>query len=163
MGYRELFLVLFSIVLLSTLTLRINTNAVEGRELVQQLEIEHMAASVGQQFIEEAKSKKFDEAVTPTTTTLSLGDLTSYALLGPEDASFNDVDDYEAYADTVFVNGIDFEVMIEVKYVQDTAPDIPVSTQTYFKRMLVSVQSSWLPAGRTIDLRHVFTYFGVNM
>jgi len=170
MGYREMFLVMVSVILLSTLMLRINSNAVEGRELLQQLEIEHMAASIAQQIIEEAKSKKFDDMVGTSTITPSSSPsavFTSYLSLAPEGVeaypNYNDVDDYEAgLADTLFVDGIDFEPIITVDYVQDSSPDTKVFTETFYKRMKVEVTSSWLPAGRTVTLKHVFSYFGVE-
>jgi hypothetical protein len=165
MGYRELLLVLVSIVLLSTLMLRINSNAVEGRELVQQLELEHVAASIAQQFIEEAKSKKFDDQVGFIPPSSMPAGFTPAMSLGVEAdiyPNFDDVDDYNNFTDTQYVNGIDFSPTIIVEYVQDAAPDSPVMTTTFFKRMTVSVNSNWLP-GRTVTLKHVFTYFGVNM
>lgn len=166
MGYREMFLVLVSIILLSTLMLRINTNAVQGRELLQQIEIEHMAATVAQQYIEDAKSKKFDDLVGSISQAAMPGGFTSSFALGVEGGevypAFNDVDDYNNHTDTLSVDGIDFEPTIYVDYVQDTSPDASVGTQTFFKRMTVIVESSWMPEGRIITLKHVFTYFGVE-
>jgi hypothetical protein len=167
MGYREMFLVMVSVILLSTLMLRINTNAVEGRDLLQRLQIEQMAASIGQQIIEEAKSKKFDELVGTSTITPSSSPssvFTSHLSLGPDGEvypNYNDVDDYaNGLSDTLFVDGIDFELTTYVEYVQDYAPDTMVNTATFFKRMIVTVESSWLPG--TITLKHVFSYFGVE-
>jgi hypothetical protein len=134
----------------------------EGRELIQQLEIEHMAASTAQQFIEEAKSRRFDEVIIPATMPGSLTAAGSLGVEGEAYPAFDDVDDFAAInADTLFVSGIDFIATVDVDYVQDTAPDDSVGVQTFFKRMRVSVKSSWLPAGREIRLQHIFTYFGV--
>ncbi len=166
MGYRELFLVLASMVLLSLLMLQINRNAVEGREMMQQLEIQHTAASFAQQYIEEAKSKNFDELV-GIPPALMPGGFTDSNSLGPEGGEayplFNDVDDYADYSDTLFVSGLDFQTAIVVDYVQDTKPDSAVNAETFFKRMTVNVSSSWLPPGQTVTLKHVFTFFGVTM
>lgn len=169
MGYREMFLVMVSVILLSTLMLRINSNAVEGRELLQQLEIEHMAASIAQQIIEEAKSKKFDDLVgtsiiTPSSSPSAV--FTPAFAMGPEGEvypNYNDVDDYRfGLTDTLYINGIDFILTTGVEYVQDSAPDTDWGSPTFFKRMTVTVESSWLPAGRIITLKHVFSYFGVE-
>jgi hypothetical protein len=166
MGYRELFLVLGGMVLLSLLMMQINRNAVEGREMLQQLEIQHTAASFAQQYLEEAKSKNFDDLV-GIPPALMPGGFTDPNSLGPEGGEayplFNDVDDYDDYSDTLFVSGLDFRTTIDVDYVQDTKPDSAIGVQTYFKRMTVNVSSSWLPPGQTVTLKHVFTYFGVTM
>ncbi len=163
MGYRELLLVLVGAVLFSLLMLQINTNIVEGREALQELEIEHTAAAVAQQFIEEAKARDFDEQVGAITTAQMPAFFT--LLLGPElgeaHPNFNDVDDYHGLNKTVAVEGIDFHVQIAVAYVQDADPESVVLVQTFFKKMTVTVSSSWLH--NSITLKHVFTFFGVNL
>jgi len=167
MGYRELFLALLSVILLSTITLRINANAVQAREVLQQIEMQHVAATVAQQFLEEAKSKKFDTQIgfIPLVSMPAL--FTPAANLGPEIGetypAFDDVDDYEAYNDTLFVNGLDFIATIDVVYVTDLNPNLAVLLPTFFKRMTVTVSSRWLPAGSTPISRHIFTYFGANL
>jgi len=173
MGYQQLFLVLASVVLLSLLMVQINNNTVEGREALQQLELQHTAVAIAQQFVEEAKSKKFDAlvGVIPATSmpggfTLPLGKNASetYPL-------FNDVDDYHNFSSTVYVNGsnfdptatsgIPFTVDIQLHYVSDANPDSAVSGRTFFKRMRVRVTSSYIPG--QILVKHVFSYYGVNM
>jgi hypothetical protein len=172
MGYRELFLVLASVVLLTLLMTRINSNTVEGREALQQLELEHVAASIAQQFIEEAKSKNFDGWVgivdPPFTPYDQLG-----KGVGESYPNFNDVDDYDDFnrkfyvngenfeADSSAVNGIPFNVGIQVQYVSEANPDSAVLTETFLKRMTVTVSSSYIPS--SIIVKHVFSYYGVNL
>lgn len=161
MGYRELFLVLVSVVLLTLLMTQINSNTVHGREALQQLEIEHTAASVAQQFIEEAKSKMFDSQV-GIPANLMPGGFTPANALGPGSEvypNFNDVDDYNGYSGTLTVDGLDFTVSIQVVYVQDSDLETPAGAQTFFKKMTVTVSSSWLPG--SVTLKQVFSYFGV--
>lgn len=172
MGYRELFLVLLSSVLLTLLMTQINSNTVQGREALQQLELEHTAASIAQQFIEEAKSKNFDAWVgivdPPFTPYNQLG-----KGVGESYPNFNDVDDYDDFSRTIYVNGENFEsdstvtdgipfnVNIQVQYVNEAKPDSAVSEETYLKRMTVTVSSSYFPG--SITVKHVFSYYGVNL
>lgn len=173
MGYRELFLVLASVVLLTMLMTQINSNTVEGREALQELELEHTAAALAQQFIEEAKSKIFDaqigmiDATDPNNFTpwnnLGAGGWESYP-------NFNDVDDYHNLSRTVYIdgesfepdstNGIPFNVSIAVQYVSEANPDSAVSDETFLKRMTVTVSSDYIPS--SIVAKHVFSYYGVN-
>ncbi len=173
MGYRELFLVLASTVLLTLLMVQINRNTAEGREALQQLEMEHIAASMAQQFIEEAKSKKFDAQIGMISPADMPGDFTPWNGLGPgwweSYPNFNDVDDYHNFTRTMYVDGsnfnansgIPFNVSIQVHYVSDANPDVAVSQQTYFKRVTVTVSSAYIP--NAITVKQVFSYFGVNM
>jgi len=175
MGYRELFLVLASVVLLSLLMLQINTNTVEGSEALQQLQLEHTAVAMAQQFIEEAKSKKFDANVGVIPPSAMPGGFTPWNSLGhgwwESYPNFNDVDDYHNFNRTIYVNGttfnpnatsgIPFTVNIQVHYVSDANPDASVSSNTFFKRMRVTVTSSWIPS--SIVVKHVFSYYGVNL
>lgn len=164
MGYRELFLVVSSVFLFSLMMVQINTNLIQGREVLQEAEIAHTAISVAQQFIEEAKSKKFDAKVD----TLNPGDMPTqftpwYALghaAGESYPNFNDVDDYHNFSDTLFVYGMDFIVNIDVCYVQDSNPEQKVKTETFFKKMAVSVSSSWLD--NPLTLKHIFSYYGIS-
>jgi hypothetical protein len=170
MGYRELFLVLASVVLLTLLMTQINSNTVEGREALQQLELEHTAAAIAQQFIEEAKSKNFDAwvgIVDPP--------FTPYDTLGPGVGevypNFNDVDDYDGFNRTIYVNGtsfdpnstdgIPFNVSILVQYVDADNPESVVSAETFLKLMTVTVSSNYIPSA--IIVKHVFSYYGVNL
>lgn len=165
MGYRELFLVLVSVVLLTTLMVQINSNTVEGREALQELEIAHTAASVAQRFIEEGKSKLFDAQIGMIDPADMPDDFTPYSSLGHgwwEDyPNFNDVDDYHNFVDTVYVAGVDYRVSITVRYVNDNAPETTVNAETFFKRMTVTVTSSWLP-NANIVLKQIYSYYGMN-
>ncbi len=165
MGYRELFLVLFGGMLFSLLMTQINTNIVEGREALQELELEHTAAAVAQQFIEEAKAKDFDGQVGVISASLMPGSFTSPLSLGLEIGefypNFSDVDDYHGLDRTVGVQGVPFQVKIEVAYVQDADPEAKVLVPTFFKKMTVTVSSSYLQ--HSVTLEHIFTFFGMDL
>ncbi len=168
MGYRELFLVLLSVVLLTTLMVQINASTNESRETLQELEIAHTAASVAQQYLEEIKSKKFDALSDILPLASMPSGFSPYNSLGhgwwETYPNYNDVDDYNGLTRTQTVNGVDYNVIIQVHYVQDTAPDTPFNNETFFKRVTVKVTSSYLANTQmdTIAVKQVFSYFGVN-
>ena len=165
MGYRELFLVLTSVLVLSLMTVNVNNTLMQGRETLQEIEIAQIAVSVAQRFIEEAKSKKFDTNVG----SLGPGDMpagfTNPGSLGPGGGetypNFDDVDDYNNFSTTLYIKGLDFAVHIHVGYVEDTDPETVVNYETYYKRMQVTVTSSWMN-GQVI-LKHVFSYYGSDL
>lgn len=168
MGYRELFLVLLSVVLLTTLMVQINASTNESRETLQELEIAHTAASVAQQYLEEIKSKQFDALSSVLPAGSMPGGFTPWNSLGHGGwetyPNYNDVDDYHNFTRTQSVSGVDYNVTIQVHYVRDSAPDTPYNNETFFKRVTVTVTSSYLtnPNMDTIVLKQVFSYFGVN-
>jgi hypothetical protein len=174
MGYRELFLVLVSVVLLSMLMTQINSNTVEGREALQQLELEHTAAAIAQQFIEEARAKDFDALVGVIPATAMPGGFTPWDNLGPGAdvyPQYDDVDDYHNFSRNVYVNGtnfnvndstgVPFNVSIQVAYVSPVKPDSAVLHETFLKRMTVTVSSNYIPSN--VIIKHVFSYYGVNL
>ncbi|RMD98513.1 MAG: hypothetical protein D6814_07420 [Calditrichaeota bacterium] len=165
MGYRELFLVLAAVLLLSMMSVSVNNNLSQGKEALQDIEIAHMAVGITQQFIEEAKSKKFDEVVGTLDPSNMPSGFTPWNALGHGAGetypNFDDVDDYNNFSNTVSVQGIPFSVSIQVGYVQDTNPEQIVSTQTFFKKMTVTVTSSWFTG--SVTLKHIFSYYGSDL
>lgn len=163
MGYRELMLVVFSSVLFSLLILNLNATSQSSSQALLESEINQIAVSVAQRFIEEAKSKKFD-ANSDTLLPEDMPDgFTGWNVLGHGSwesyPNFNDIDDYNNFDQTLTIQSIDFRVKISVVYVSDSDPETPVSTETFFKKMTVVVSSSYLP--NTVTLKHVFSYYGV--
>lgn len=175
MGYQNLFLVMVSSILLTLLIVQVNTHNVEGSEALQQMELTHTATAIAQQFIDEAKSKKFDGQVGMVDPATFPGAFTPWDDLKPAAwesyPRFDDVDDYHNFNKTFYVtgtninpdstNGIPFTVNIQVQYVSAAKPDSAVQMNTFLKRMTVTVSSSWLP--NSVSIKQVFSYFGVNM
>lgn len=175
MGYRELFLVMVSSILLTLLIVQINTHNVEGSEALQQMELTHTATAIAQQFIDEARSKKFDAQVGMIDPSTMPGSFTPWNNLGPGNwetyPAFNDIDDYHNFNQTLYVtgtninpdstNGIPFAVNIQVNYVSTANPDSAVHSNTFLKRMVVTVSSSWLP--HSVSVKQVFSYYGVEL
>ena len=168
MGYRELFLVLLSVVLLTTLMVQINASTNESRETLQELEIAHTAASVAQQYLEEIKSKQFDALSNVLPAGSMPSGFTPWNSLGhgwwETYPNFNDVDDYNGLTRTQTVSGVDYNVAIQVHYVRDSAPDVVYNDETFFKRVTVTVTSSYLTDSNmnSIVMKQVFSFFGLN-
>ncbi|RMD67268.1 hypothetical protein D6833_00425 [Candidatus Parcubacteria bacterium] len=162
MGYRELFLVLTTILIFSLLSANVNQTMIGARETLQEIEIAEIGISIAQGFIEEAKSKKFDALVGSLAPPDMPGNFTPWSNLGPEAGeaypNFDDVDDFNGLNQVLNYRGLDFTVSVAVNYVMDINPDSTVQTQTYFKRMKVSVNSSWMNG--QVELRRVFSYYG---
>ena len=160
MGFQELLLVVLTSVLFSLLILNINQTSLRNQEALQETEIVHTAISVAQRFIEEAKSKEYDAV----SASLDPGDMpdgfTTVYGLGHNNSehypNFSDVDDYHGFNQTVTVRGMDFQVQISVVYVRDTNPEASYSNETFFKKMTVNVNSSYLSHG--ITLKQVISY-----
>lgn len=175
MGYQNLFLVMVGSILLTLLIIQINSNNVEGSETLQQMELAHTATAIAQQFVDEAKSKKFDAQVGMIDPATMPGSFTPWNNLGRGNwetyPAFNDVDDYHNFNQTLYVtgtninpdstSGVPFAVNIKVHYVSAANPDSAVNTNTFLKRMTVTVSSSWLP--HTVTVKQIFSYYGVNM
>jgi hypothetical protein len=165
MGFRELLLVVFATALFSLLILNINVASQRNHEALQETEIAHTAISVAQRFLEEAKSKKFDAQVGVLDPATFPGTFTPAGGLGhhPTNESypnFNDVDDYHNFSQAVTVLSMDFQVEIEVFYVDETDLEQDAGTETFFKMMRVKVSSVWL--SHTVTLKQVFSYFGMD-
>ena len=165
MGYRELFLVLSSTLILAMMTVSVNNNILQSKDTMQEIEIAYMALPIAQQFIEEAKSKKFDMNVGIIDPATMPSAFTPWNALGPGAGetypNFDDVDDYNNFNEVVNVQGIDFVVSISVFYVQDSNLEVDAKTETFFKNMTVTVTSEWF-TGQVL-LKHVFSYYGSDL
>jgi hypothetical protein len=81
------------------------------------------------------------------------------------------VDDYHSFSRNVYVNGtnfnvsdstgVPFNVSIQVAYVSPVKPDSAVLHETFLKRMTVTVSSNYIPSN--VIIKHVFSYYGVNL
>ena len=85
--------------------------------------------------------------------------------LGPDSGEqypfFDDIDDFDGLTYTDISSGaVTYSVAISVKYVNLSTPDVPTTTRTYFKRMVVNVSSevlTELPL-RTLATKKLFSF-----
>lgn len=152
----ESFLAIGGLVLFSLISLRFNSAALDNKSYELENKVVLTAFSLGDDLIEEMKVKSFDQATRNfPATKVSL--LTPTASLGKEDALYDDLDDYNGYHKLITApHAEDYTVDCKVEYVQAGSPDTPSSTQTFYKRAIVTVGSPYLK--HSVQLFFVFTH-----
>lgn len=150
--------------LLSLVILRINNVFFSTSSVMLDTKFGVLAVSLGTSIIEEANSKAFDKA-TDTTSISQTSSLTAVASLGPEAGevypNFNDFDDFNGYVrstagDSTFQSA-PFYITCRVGYITPTNPEVYVSSQTWHKKINVTVTSPSMKD--TIRLSSVFSYW----
>ena len=161
MGSGHQLLTLAGIFLLSILFLTVNKNNTERASTLYESGSVIDAGGVAQSIIDEIQCKAFDEN-TILKSVWSTDSLTLSNNLGPEygetnHTQFDDVDDYNNYSDVITVGEYgDFDIHTSVKYVQNMNPELISNSQTYSKRIEVSVTNFSFPD--TLNYYHVISY-----
>jgi hypothetical protein len=149
--------VLGALTLLSLVSLSINTMIVGKTTTMLDAEGQMNAISIAQSMIDEVMQQSYDAATVTDkvfddsvfTAPGSLGCNTSEAAVVPlpdvypykSVVGYNDVDDYHKYRRTVFTPRMgNFDVRDTVCYVVETDPNQKANTQTFFKRVSVTVR-----------------------
>lgn len=153
----QMLTVLGALALLSLVSLSINTMIVGKTTTMLDAEAQLNAISISQSMIDEVMQKSYD-AATASAKVYNAGSFTGAGSLGcsgseasivtqPDTYPFksangyNDVDDYHRYRRTVSTPRMgDFDVRDSVWYVVESNPDMKSSTQTFFKRVKVTVR-----------------------
>ncbi len=161
MNTGQMLLTLGAIILLSVLTLRLNNNNLQTEKVLLNTKFGVLATSLATSTIEEANSKAFDVATEDTMVT-STSQLTSPSGLGPKSGetypNFNDFDDFDGFVriDSTMPSAV-FKIEATVAYVNPSNPDSTVSTQTWHKKITVSVSSPLMKD--TVRLSSIFSYW----
>jgi hypothetical protein len=178
MNTGQMLLTTLAIVLLGTTVITVNKSSLQHGTILQQTQIGVYGISLATSLVEEASGKAFDKNTVDAAVTLP-SSLTSASSLNPESGEtttpvsttlFNDFDDYNNLSLPVVVGGVDsFTVKAKVYYVNETAPEVKVTSPTWYKRMDVIVLPSGLAdtnrikmglaTGDTIKLSYIFSYF----
>jgi hypothetical protein len=162
MGQQQLFLTLGAVVLFGIVTISVNVNIARNTEAVYDQQIVAYAANLGQRFIDEAKTRAFDEASILAVPTSIPGNFKPPGSMGTEGGevypNIDDVDDFHGYTSTVSTDMGDMNVSIVVYYVTATDLDTDVggSGKTRYKKMTVTVTCSQLPA--PVVVTYVFAF-----
>ncbi len=163
MGQRELLLVLGALILFGLTMLSTNRYVIDQNESIIQREFEFYGISLAQSFIEEAKTKAFDEKVVNGYVSAT-GQLTNWPQLDPDPhethPNFDDVDDYNGLTLTDSTGSDEFDVSIEVGYIDETDPETIVNNRHYYKRMNVTISNPFLI--QPLVLGFVFSYLPNN-
>ena len=149
--------VLGAICLLSLVSLSINTMIIGKTTTMLEAEAQLNAISIAQSMIDEVMIKAYD-AGTVSAKVYNASGFTAADGLGcsGSEASivtqpdtypykspqgYNDVDDYHRYRRTVFTPRMgNFDVIDTIHYVVETNPDTKTTTQTFFKKVVVTVR-----------------------
>ena len=158
MGMGQMLSVLGALMLLSMVSLGINTMLVSKTTVMLEAEASLSAISLAQTMIDEIQTKAYD-AATVTAKVYDTSDLTASGGLGPNgitetpnvpqpDVSspfksvkyYNDVDDYNLYrrrASTPILGN--FDILDSIYYVKESNPSTKSTSQTFFKKIVVKI------------------------
>ncbi len=147
-----------ALVLLSLASLRFNNSVLENSTAQVENKVYLTAFSLADDMIETIKQRSFDEATVKFPA--GLANLTPADNLGPELGetyqTFNDIDDYNFYNKTVNApHAENYGIICRVYYVDGTNPDNEISTQSYYKKVTVTVTSPFMR--EDVNLSFVFT------
>jgi len=153
-----------AIALFSLISIRFNATVLENTTVEVQNKVYLTAFSLADDLLEEIKQKAFDEQ-TVVFRSINPEELTPLNQFAPQfrdpgetsnPLTWDDIDDYNGYSkDISLPHAEGFHVASTVTYVSAANPDQNSSTQTFFKRVQISVTSPYL--SHTVTLSFVFT------
>lgn len=171
----NMMLTIGAFVLLTAFILSSNKIIIENKRLDYESEYIISAIGLAQSVIDEAKTKRFDEAANPGVS-VTLSSLTALDHLGAEAGEqitsppdilttgncqsfykFDDVDDYNNYTRSVKTpRAGGYLISVKVRYVTLSDPEAESSTKTFAKKMTVSVTSPYIED--PVVLNYIFTF-----
>ncbi len=167
MGTAQMLLALLALTILASVTISANKLVLSQTDLVQGSEAMITGTAIGQAMVEKITVKYFDQRVLPPLSTDTVSVLTPPSLLGPDSGevatdptTFNDVDDYNGYRDSVWTPRLGyFWRTCRVYYVTENSPDVNAETQTFLKRIDVTVKSPYIGTpGDSIMISKIVSY-----
>jgi hypothetical protein len=158
-GYSEVINVMGAMIIFSMILLNANSLIMRNTMMQVEGELEQEVIALGQEIIEEALSKSFDEVTHNAAAPPSLipEGFTHPSNLGPDPGEtdrryYNDFDDYHGYESTFVTEHGEFEISVEVFYVEeqivgDNITFVHSNTQTTYKKIEVTVTNEYLTRG----------------
>jgi hypothetical protein len=148
MSNSQSLLSLGALVLLALASLRFNSSVLENTSIETENKVYLTGFSLADDLIEEIKQKAFDAATVDFPTT-DPSILTSPYNLGHGSwevyPNYNDIDDFNGFSRTVSAPHVEnYLVSCEVFYVSENDQNIKVMTQTFYKKIQVTVTSPYL-------------------
>jgi len=159
MNTGQMLLTAGAVVLMGMTVLAVNNTFSNHGFTLQQTEIGIYKVSLGMSVLEEAMGKAFDQQSVDNPldnpSTLSPN-------LGPESGEvyplFNDFDDFNKFYEKIGIYGVDsISIRSKVDYVNPAAPDTPVGSPTWHKRITVYVWGS--VQADTLTFKTLFSYW----
>jgi hypothetical protein len=157
-------LIIAAFAVLSTVTLAVNSTLIGTVSLGVEMEASLNALSIAQSMLDEVLSKDFDQNTTGNHRIYTYDGMSLSSQLGPDGIEstvgidstkpsgylsprrFNDVDDYRGYRRMVLNSRLGwFTVVDSVVYVNELDPNITSTSQTWQKRIVVTVTNPYMP------------------
>lgn len=165
----QMLLVLGALLLFTLMLPSLNETILYNDRSMVNTKAEMTAMTLAQRFLEEAGSKKFDEACVTGSPTLP-SQMTPSGLLGRETGetypNFDDVDDYNnlSFVDTLTLPTVRFNVAAAVTYINSSNPTQTSTSRTFIKQLRLTVTGPYLvnPASETavqITLEQLYTFY----
>jgi hypothetical protein len=167
-GYSEVIQTMAAMIIFSMILMSANSMIHRNSMIQISGELEQEVIALGQEIIEEARSKSYDNitvnAVAPPA--LIPGGFTDPSQLGPDAgevtrSDFDDFDDYHGWEESVTTSHGVFNISVEVFYVDDVNFQ-QIFTQSTFKKIEVTIESEFLRAGeepRQYKLEFIRNYY----
>ena len=168
----QMILALGAMILLTILLLNVNKNSLAVEDVMYDSNFGITATSIASSIIEDASKKRFDKITAifdPADSSYyavnDASDFTPASDLGIDSGeditdpkTFNDFDDYDNYTtvESTMPSAI-FNVSCKVVYVNDTALDDSVNTQTFHKKISVKVWSKSM--SDTMVMSSIYSYW----
>jgi hypothetical protein len=159
MNSGQSFLTIGAFVVLSSLTLNVNSQLIGTSTTGLEMEATLDGISIAQTMLDEVLTKEFDQHTAGGARAFSASELTTTVGFGPEGTSevisgldssrtadfqsqirFNDVDDYNGYTRRVWNPRFGwFNVAVSVSYANEDNPNIIQTDRSFYKRVAVTV------------------------
>ena len=162
MSHGQMLLVIGATILFGTATLGIYRGIHSHQRTMVESEILPRAMLHAERFVEEARTRAFDEACVSARVS-SPSELTAPGSLGTESLesypAFDDIDDFNGLDKLWQESGADFRAQITVNYAGGNLQSgiSGVNSRTFMKRFTVTISSNYLDYKVTLD--HLFTYY----
>lgn len=171
MNTGQMLLSLGAVLLLSILTLRVNTNQLTTQEAMYNTKFGILAVSLATSFIEEASEKAFDENsignfVTSLSTFTPSGSFRPEPGMNPDSTwefsdsleTFDDFDDFNGWIDTITtMPSAVFNINCKVDYIDLSVPGLITPSKTWNKQLTVQITSPSMTD--TIRMTKIFSYW----
>ncbi|MFA6598466.1 MAG: hypothetical protein WCS69_12130 [Ignavibacteriaceae bacterium] len=162
MNTGQTMLTLLAMMMLTLLSVRMNSALLQTQDTMQNSKFGLAAISLATSVIENANKLSFDEATTEDPAT-STSDLTRISNLGKDTgetipSQFDDFDDYNNYQyDETTLASAAYHISCKISYVNPLTPDVDASSPTFNKKLTVSVSS--VSMQDTIKISTIFSYW----
>ena len=161
MNTGQMMLTLGALILLSLLTLRVNSSQLTTQDTMQNTKFGVLAVSVASSIMEEASEKAFDEKSVGgyIDDTKNLSKRNSFGTDSGENAdSSNTFDDFDGYSiiDSTMPSAV-FNVSCIVNYVDPDKTGFITNNSTWHKQLIIKITSPSM--ADTIQMTKIFSYW----